>query len=279
MKIFVAGASGAVGRRLIPKLLAAGHEVTGMTRRSEAAKALAHMGARPVIADAYDFDRLCEHLTAVAPDVVMHQLTDLSARDYAANARLRIEGTPNLVTAAIAAGAQRIIAQSVAWLYRDGDTLAVETEAFDGRASAHPGAAALEQCVRTVPQSVILRYGVLYGPGTWYARDGALSMDALRGAWSPANAWTSFVHVDDAAAAAVAALDWPSGAYNIVDDEPATLADWAPVFCGALGAPVPRLPTGAVGGRPVSNAAARALGWRPSFPSWRRGLPSTLRTS
>ncbi|SNR22897.1 NAD-dependent epimerase/dehydratase family protein [Actinomadura mexicana] len=280
MKVFVAGATGAIGRRLVPQLLDAGHRVVGLTRRPEAAKALAALGAEPMIADVYDAAALRERLAEAAPDVVMHQLTDLADLDYAANARLRIEGTSNLVSAATDAGVEHIVAQSIAWLYRHGHTPAVETDKLDSRASAYPGVAALEQGAAKLPHSVVLRYGALYGPGTWYAPDGAHSSSARRGEWSPGGAWTSFVHVDDAAAAAVAALGWPSGVYNIVDDEPAAPGDWAPVFCEALGAPVPPLPPGdEVSGRPVSNAAARALGWRPSRASWREGLPRSLAAS
>jgi nucleoside-diphosphate-sugar epimerase len=271
MRIFVAGATGVVGRRLVPLLLDAGHEVWGTTRRPERAAQLIDMGARPVVADAYDPTALAEAVAAAAPDVVMHQLTDLAGEDRAANARLRIEGTRNLVDTARAAGVETMVAQSIAWIYAPGATPAVEDDPLDAEASAFPGVSALEEAVATMPRGVVLRYGMLYGPGTWYARDGAMADRARAGELRATPTWSAFLHADDAASAALAALDWPAGAVNVVDDEPATEREWLPVFCASVGAPAP--PTGnGPPGRPVSNAKARDLGWRPSFPSWREGF-------
>jgi nucleoside-diphosphate-sugar epimerase len=277
VKVLVAGATGAIGRRLLPKLIGEGHEVVGMTRRPESARLLTDIGARPVVVDVYDANRIHRIIDDVTPDAVIHQLTDLGSRDYAANARLRMEGTPNLVSAAKEAGVRRMVAQSIAWIYRPGHKPAVEQDRLDARTSAYQGIVALEESVATMPVHVVLRYGTLYGPGTWYAPDGAISNDARRGEFQPGTAWTSFVEVDDAAAAAVQALSWPSGVYNIVDDEPAKPHDWLPIFCEGLGIEYSSLPADAeASGRPVSNAAARAMGWAPATSSWRTGLPRTM---
>jgi nucleoside-diphosphate-sugar epimerase len=271
MRILVAGATGVIGRRLVALLVQAGHDVSGTTRRPERADALTAIGARPVVADAYDAAGLAEAVAAAQPDVVMHQLTDLAGEDRAANARLRIEGTANLVEAARAAGVETMIAQSVAWLYAPGTTPAVEEDTLDTEASAFPGVSALETAVATMPRGVILRYGTLYGPGTWYARDGAMADRARRGELRATPTVLPFLHADDAAAAAAAALNWPAGPVNVVDDEPAPGCDWLPLFCESVGAPAPPADDGPAG-RPVSNAKARSLGWQPKFPSWREGF-------
>jgi nucleoside-diphosphate-sugar epimerase len=207
MRILVAGATGVVGRRLLPLLLRAGHEVWGTTRRPERAAQLIDMGAHPVVADAYDPTALAEAFTIAAPDVVVHQLTDLAGEDRAANARLRIEGTRNLVDAALAAGVETMVAQSIAWIYAPGATPAVEDDPLDPEASPFPGVSALEEAVAAMPRGVVLRYGMLYGPGTWYARDGAMADRARAGELRATPTWSAFLHADDAAAAALAALD------------------------------------------------------------------------
>ncbi|NVI87717.1 NAD(P)-dependent oxidoreductase [Actinomadura sp. BRA 177] len=274
MKILLAGATGVVGRRLIPLLVQAGHEVAGTTRRTERAGLLRDLGAEPVIVDMLDGPAVRDAVAAQRPDAVIHQLTDLSAEDFDANSQLRITGTRHLVDAAKAAGVETMVAQSIAWLYVPGDAAAVETDPLDSSVPPYEGVAALEDAVGEMPRGVVLRYGALYGPGTWYAPDGAIAERVRAGTLRPAPSWTSFVHAEDAASAALAALDWPAGPVNIVDDEPATTADWLPVYSAAIGAPHP----GSAGkhaaatGRPASNAKALDLGWKPQVTSWRTGF-------
>jgi nucleoside-diphosphate-sugar epimerase len=273
VKILIAGAAGVIGRRLVPLLVAAGHDVAGTTRRAERAQALREAGARPLVVDVLDADALRETVGRERPDVVIHQLTDLAGGDFPANNRLRVEGTRNLVEAARAAEVETMIAQSIAWLYVAGETPAVEGDPLDPNAPPYPGVSALEDAVRGMPRGVVLRYGAFYGPGTWYAPDGAIAERVRSRDLKPTPAWTSFIHVDDAAAAAVDALEWPAGAVNIVDDEPAQATEWMPVYCEAIGVPVPPLPRHAAAtGRPISNAKARELGWKPKFASWRTGF-------
>ncbi|GAA3220143.1 NAD(P)-dependent oxidoreductase [Actinocorallia longicatena] len=272
MKILVAGATGVVGRSLVPRLVAAGHEVSGTTRRRAKAGLLEELGAHPVVVDVLDARRLRKAVKAEKPDVIIHQLTDLSAEDFAANGLLRIDGTRNLVEAAHSAGVQTMIAQSIAWLYVKGEAPAVESDALDGTLPPYKGVAALEEAVADMPRGIVLRYGALYGPGTWYAPGGAIAARVQAGELNTSPAWTSFVHVDDAAAAAVAALDWEPGVVNIVDDEPATSNEWLPLYAEALGGPEPRAGRHAAAtGRPASNAKARSLGWEPRYTSWRTG--------
>ena len=273
MRIFVAGATGVIGRQLLPLLVQAGHEVWGTTRRPERAEQVAAAGARPVVVDAYDAAALADAVAAEAPDAIMHELTDLSAEDRAANTRLRIEATRNLVDAATAAGVETMVAQSIAWIYAPGEGPAGEDDPLDASASSFPGVHALEQAVAEMPRGVVLRNGMLYGPGTWYAPDGAMAERARAGELRATPSWSVFVHVDDAASAALAALDWPAGTVNIVDDEPATAREWLPAFCAGVGAPAPPLDEDAPAvGRPVSNAKARRLGWEPRVTTWRDGF-------
>jgi nucleoside-diphosphate-sugar epimerase len=271
MRIFLAGGSGLIGSRLIPLLSAAGHSVTATTRRADNRERLAAYGAIPVVADVYDAGQLAEVVTAASPDVILHELTDLSGYDLEANARLRREGTANLVAAAEAAGVPRILVQSITWIFPDGDEPATEDDPIT-RGSA---VETMEVTARGLPHCTILRYGLFYGPGTWYAPDGRIARDVMAGKVPATPQIASFVHIEDAAAATVQALDWPDGTYHVVDDEPAPGTTWLPVYAARLGAPAPvtaPLPEGGRSGRPVSNAKARAAGWVPAYPTWREGF-------
>jgi nucleoside-diphosphate-sugar epimerase len=278
--VLLAGATGAIGRALVPRLLAAGHHVTGITRTERGAQQLRGQGATAVVADVLDPAALAAATAGTAPTVVMHQLTDLGAGDLAANAALRRSGTRNLVDVARELGVRRIVAQSICWAYRPGGRPAEEDEALDldadePRRTSVAGVAALEAAVRELPDHVVLRYGLLYGPGTWYSPGGAQAGAARAGALPAAPDVSSFVHVDDAAAAAVAALDWPTGAVNVCDDEPAPGTEWVPAFCRAVGAaPPPTIDRPRAGfARGADNRHARKdLGWEPRWTSWRSGF-------
>ncbi|MZD07676.1 NAD-dependent epimerase/dehydratase family protein [Streptomyces sp. SID5785] len=283
MRVFVMGGTGVIGRRLLPRLVDAGHEVTVSSRSRACFTELGAMGVQGVVMDALDADSVSAALQDASPEVVMHQATDLSKRDAQANARLRREGTRHLVDAAKTAGVRRIVAQSIAWAYEPGPTPADETTPLDddldpGRAVSVGGVRALESAVSEIAEHVVLRYGTLYGPGTWFAPDGPVA-DALAHGMLPADeAVSSFLQVEDAAAAAVQALEWAPGTYNIVDDEPAPASAWVPVLAGMWGAPVPS--PGREGGgtweRGARNAKARAAGWVPLCPTWRSGFRTAM---
>ncbi|WP_329013266.1 NAD-dependent epimerase/dehydratase family protein [Streptomyces sp. NBC_00690] len=285
MRIFVAGATGAVGRLLLPMLLDAGHEVTGISRTSAGVERIRRQGAAAVAVDALDSPGLRRALVAAQPDVVMHQLTDLSGVDGAANSRLRVLGTRHLVDAARAAGVQRIVAQSIAWAYAPGEAPADESVPLDHsaeqpRGGMVAGVRALEETVAELGTAVVLRYGILYGPGTWYAPDGpvaaALSGDPTArflGSVEADRSISSFLHVADAARAAVAAVDWPGGPVNIVDDEPAEAREWLPLLAASLGVPAPTpVPGRQPWARGATHHLARSRGWRPEHPTWRTGF-------
>ena len=282
MRVFLAGATGVIGRFLVPELIAAGHQVTGLVRRDAQVDVLKTQGADAVQTDVYDAAALKAAVIAARPDVVMHQLTDLSSGNFAANSTIRKTGTRNLVDAALAAGARRVVAQSIAWAYEGGDSPAVEGTPLDLGASmprlgSVEGVAALEEIVAEVPEWVVLRYGTFYGPGTWYSKGGLMDDKARAGELVPNSDVSSFVHVEDAAAAAVRALDWPSGPVNIVDDEPAAAAEWVPAFARSVGAPEPN-PVDLARTRWARGAdnqyARNQLHWTPQYQTWREGFLS-----
>lgn len=282
MRIFVAGGTGVIGRSLVPQLVAAGHEVTVATRRADRLPGLREQGARGVVADMLDRDAVAAALALAAPETVIHQLTALSDGTPADNARIRREGTRNLVDAAMKAGAERFIAQSISWAYQGGDGPAGEDTPLDlaapePRATTIGGVAALEDAVTQAGfgRYVILRYGMFYGPGTWYAPGGLMAGKLAAGELPAGDAVSSFVHVSDAAEAAVLALGWPSGPVNVVDDEPAPAREWVPALAAALDRPAPApVPGRAAWERGASNARARTLGWLPFHRTWRTGFHS-----
>jgi nucleoside-diphosphate-sugar epimerase len=277
MRILVAGATGAIGRLLVPLLAAAGHEVAGTSRTREGAERITAAGARGLRMDALDPDSVGAAFAESAPETLVFQLTALGERDFAANSRIRSVGTPLLVDAALAAGVRRIVAQSISWVYEPGDTPAEETVPLDGdpaRAGMMAGVRALEDAAARMPEHVVLRYGTLYGPGTWYAPGEWTARQLREGGMVADDAVTSFCHVADAAAAAVAALEWPTGVVNVVDDEPAAAKQWLPFLAAAFGEPAPPVADGRRGWqRGASNRKAREeLGWIPLHRSWRDGL-------
>jgi len=312
LKIFLAGATGAIGKALVPQLLGSGHEVVALARSAGKARALEALGAKIVIADALDADALTAAITRTEPEAVIHQLTALAGvgsfrnfdREFAPTNRLRTEATDTLLAAALLVGARRFIAQSFCgWPFaREGGAVKSEDAPLDPNPPASfrntlAAIRSLEDAVREVVgiDARALRYGMLYGPGTGFARDGAI-VKAVRKRNFPlvgdgAGVW-SFLHVSDAARATVAALSRGApGIYNIVDDEPAPVSDWLPYLAHALGARPPRrlsvwLARLAMGEGGVSmmtkvrggsNAKAkRELGWQPVYESWRRGFVEGL---
>ena len=308
MRVLVAGATGAIGRQLVPRLVAAGHEVHGMTRSESKQVMLDEMGAVPVVADALDPDQVAEAVGKARPEVIVHQLTAIGPvnprhmdRDFALTNRLRTEGTDHLLSAGQAVGVRRFVAQSngAFFLYgRTGGPVKSEEDPVDPtppRSVRRLIAAIrhLEQAVLDAPwtEGIVLRYGAFYGPGTSLA-PAAEQFELVRKHKFPlvgdgGGVW-SFIHIADAAEATVAAVEHGSrGVYNVVDDDPAPVAEWLPALAQTLGAKKPvrvprfvgRLFAGEAGAvmmtelRGASNAKAkRELAWRPAHPSWRRGF-------
>jgi len=310
VRVFLAGASGAIGRPLVPKLIAAGHEVTGMTRSEARAEGIRTTGAEAAVVDVFDADPLLAAMTEAAPDVVVHELTALPERMnlrrndlYEGTNRLRTEGTRNLIRGALAAGARRFVSQSIAFAYRpDGGPVKSEDDPLldDAPAPFSSGVEALQEMEELVLgteglDGLVLRYGFFYGPGTHYAADGTVTQDVRRRRMPVVGDGTgvfSFIHVDDAADATVAAVERGApGVYNIADDEPAKLSEWVPAMAQAAGAKPPRrVPVWLarlVAGRQAADfalelrgasneKAKRELGWRPAHPSWRSGFAESM---
>jgi nucleoside-diphosphate-sugar epimerase len=307
MKVFLAGASGAIGRRLVPQLIEAGHQVTAITRSKEKLSELYDLGAEPVLCDVFDAGRLGSVVAQAEPDTVINQLTDLPqslnprklGEYYAANNRVRREGTRNLLDAARGAGVRRFLVQGAAyWYAQTGGPVKTEEAPLYLEAPAPIGPAVetikeVEDAVLSADgiEGIVLRYGMFYGPGTWYAKDGDIGRQVRKRRYpmiGHGEGTYSFIHVDDAASATVAALERARpGVYNVVDDDPATAAEWMLVYAEVLGAKRPprvpafvaRLIAGdaivkwSLGLRGASNERIkRELGWHPRYESWRRGF-------
>jgi len=310
MRIFVAGGTGVIGQQLLPRLVAGGHQVTATTRNPARTGQLRALGAEPVILDGLDGVAVGEALARAEPEVVIHQMTALAGaglgnlrkwdREFAVTNQLRTSGTDHLLAGARAAGARRFIAQSYAGWPGDRGGRPVQRE--EDPLDAHPPAgqresmAAIRHVEQVVPaavpmQGIVLRYGSLYGLGASDEFFDLLRKRRVPVLGSGAGIW-SFLHVTDAASATAAAVDRGApGIYNVVDDEPATVAEWLPFLAQALGAKPPRhlprwlgrLAAGEVGVsmmtqvRGCSNAKAkRELGWQLAWPSWRQGFQHGL---
>ena len=309
MKVFLAGASGTIGRPLVRQLVAAGHAVTGMTSRERNAAAIEAAGARPVVCDALDADSVKATVVQDAPEVVISQLTrlpkdyDPRSIDYGPTNRARYEGGHNLIAAAREAGARRFVSQSVAFIYAPEGEMVQDEQGKPWTDAPEPfrdGAKSTLEHERDVLEApgldgLVLRYGQFYGPATYYASDGGIAKQVRRRRFpivGRGGGMFSFIHVDDAASATLAALDHGgSGIYNVVDDEPAPERVWLPVYAEAVGAKPPRrLPTWlarifagpfavimATELRGASNEKAkRELGWEPRYTSWRQGFREAL---
>jgi nucleoside-diphosphate-sugar epimerase len=309
MRILLAGATGALGRQLVPRLVARGHEVAGTTRSESKAQLVRDLGATPVVVDALDRDAVARAVADARPEAIVHELTAIPGaldmrhfdRDFAMTNRLRTEGTDNLLTAGRSAGIERFVAQSFAgWpaartgpVVKDEDA-ALDPTPADAMHETHAAIRHLEQAVTGADwtEGIVLRYGGFYGPGTSLAPEGGQQVELIRKRRYPVvgdggGVW-SFLHIEDAADATVAAVErGRRGIYNIVDDEPAPVSEWLPAAADAVGAKPPRHVPRWVGRlvageaatvmmteiRGASNAKAkRELGWEPRHPSWREGF-------
>jgi len=307
MRVFVTGATGALGRHLVPALVAEGHEVTATTRTPAKAAGLRAAGAAPVILDGLNRDAVVAEVLAASPDVIVHEMTALASmrnlrqpdKVFAATNALRTQGTDNLLAAAAQAGTRRVIAQSyVSANARTGNLVKTEDDPID--TDPVPGArlalAAIRHVEETVPrvapEGIVLRYGSFYGPG---ASD--ILLDTVRKRQWPiigggTGIW-SFIEITDAAAATLAAVSQGApGVYNVADSDPAPSSEWLPYLAGLLGAKPPlrvpawlgRLLAGEfivaqmTSARGSSNEKARKeLGWEPRYPSWREGFRAWVR--
>ena len=307
MRVFVAGATGVIGLPLVRRLREAGHEVSGTARSRRGTETIRGLDAEPVIVDALDTEALRRTVIESRPDVVVNQLTKLPEKleykrpeeTFGPTTELRGKTGPALAGAAAEAGARRLIVQSVCFFYastgkpvHDEDDPLID---LPPELPAARGAIALEALERSTLETpgiegVVLRYGFFYGPGSGYASDGAWAEDVRRRRLPVIGKGTgifSFIHMDDAVSATVAAIERGSGIYNVCDDEPAPMSEWLPAYAAALGAKRPRrVPVwlaGLVGGKQAvgmatrlegasNEKAKRELDWRPRYSSWRHGF-------
>src|SRR3954469_15068583 len=303
MRVFVAGASGALGSRLVPQLIDAGHDVTGTHKSPASAELLRALGARPVRVDLLDARAVRNAVLESEPEAIVHEVTALANAKWGRNFdkvfettnQLRTKGTDALLAAAREAGVRRLVAQSFASYRtaREGGAVKTEDDPLDPNppANAQRSFAAMARLDQTVTEAggIVLRYGAFYGA----ANDGLVE-PVLKRRYpiiGDGGGMTSWIHLEDAAAATVLALEHDGPAtYNIVDDEPAPVRDWLPVLADALGAKPPRrFPTwlarlvageaavvmGTEARGALNAKAKRELGWMPRHPSWRRGFPAT----
>lgn len=308
MRVFLAGASGAIGRRLTPMLVAAGHTVTGTTRHADKTAAIRAAGATPAVVDALNASQVLEAVQRAKPEVIIHELTAIPANlnlrrldeEFAMTNRLRTQGTDNLIAAARQTGCQRFIAQSIVfWVYaRTGGWIKTEEDPLlnSPEPAVRETFAAVKKLESAVLENhaiagVVLRYGGLYGPGTSLALGGGI-LEAVRQRRLPivgeGTGYWSFLHIDDAASATLAAMESDGlGIFNICDDEPAPVSEWLPYLANVLGAKPPRhipkwLGRMIIGShgvawmndiRGASNQKAKSqLHWRPKWESWRHGF-------
>lgn len=300
MRVFVAGGTGVIGRRLVPLLVARGHEVVATTTRPEKRAAIESQGATAVLMDGLDAASVGEAVATAEPDVIVHQMTSIPQnldvmhpeREFATTTRLRTEGLDHLVAAADSLGEVHLVAQSYAsWNgIRHGGWVKTEADPLDPEHLATPSLQHIDDVV--LPRGgAVLRYGWLYGPGASAGLVGPIRKRQFPLVGGGA-AHTSWVHVDDAASATVLAVEQRAGGvFNIVDDDPAAVSEWLPYLASRLGAKPPlRVPAWVLRvagggfvvwmmteGRAFSNAKAkRELGWQPAFASWREGFASGL---
>jgi nucleoside-diphosphate-sugar epimerase len=303
MRVLVVGASGAIGRRLLPRLAERGHQVTGTSRSAARAGGLSRLGAEPAVLDVLDADAVRAVLASTRPDAIIYQATDLTGRGFARNMdrgfaptnRLRTTGTDILLAAAREHGVPRFIAQSFAPFRYAHEGGLVKDESDPLLADPPPSARASFAAMAHVDQAVTTAGGIALRYGGFYGERDDSMVSAVRKRQFPligdGGGIMSFIHLDDAAAATVLALDADGPAvYNVTDEDPAPMRDWLPALAAAVGARPPRhVPAWAGGlllgktlsliteGRGASSARARKeLGWTPRYPSWREGFPAAF---
>jgi nucleoside-diphosphate-sugar epimerase len=309
MRVFVAGASGVIGRSLLPKLVAAGHEVTGTTRKEGGAEQIRAAGAEAAVCDALDAAAVEDAVIEASPEAIVSELTclpehyDLRKIDYEPTNRVRVEGGRNLISAGRKVGASRYVSQSIAFIYDPQGGWVKDEEAPTYVNPPGRFAAGLEPTLTSEREALgaegmdglVLRYGQFYGPDTYFDHDGSIAKQ-VRSRRFPivgsGDGVFSFIHIDDAADATVAAVErGAAGVYNVADDDPAPIRDWLPVYAEAIGAKrplrVPVLLARLVGGKAAAEMsttlrgaangkAKRGLGWQPAHPSWRQGFREAL---
>lgn len=277
-KIFVTGATGLIGTKLTKRLIEEGYEVAGLTTSEKGKEKLDNAGVKAYIGNILEYDTIEKSIGDFKPDIIMNEITDLKQVDMSANTKVRIEGTRNLVEAAIKHDVQHIQSQSIAFVYEAGDTLATEETSLDYNASGDrkitvDGVEGLEKESARLNKHVILRYGLLYGPGTWYGKDGMIYNQFINGEVTMTDGVQSFIHIDDAVETAIQALNFESGIYNVADDEPVKGDDWAKWYANELNVtPTLNIEPAAPFERGVTNKKFKDQGGKLIYTTWKDGM-------
>ncbi|MCJ1779378.1 NAD-dependent epimerase/dehydratase family protein [Mammaliicoccus sciuri] len=277
-KIFVTGATGLIGTKLTKRLIEEGYEVAGLTTSEKGKEKLDNAGVKAYIGNILEYDTIEKSIGDFKPDIIMNEITDLKQVDMSANTKVRIEGTRNLVEAAIKHDVPHIQSQSIAFVYEAGDTLATEETSLDYDASGDrkitvDGVEGLEKESARLNKHVILRYGLLYGPGTWYGKDGMIYDQFINGEVTMTDGVQSFIHIDDAVETAIQALNFESGIYNVADDEPVKGDDWAKWYANELNVtPTLNIEPAAPFERGVTNKKFKDQGGKLIYTTWKDGM-------
>ncbi|EZX15024.1 hypothetical protein V070_02820 [Staphylococcus aureus C0673] len=277
-KIFVTGATGLIGTKLTKRLIEEGYEVAGLTTSEKGKEKLDNAGVKAYIGNILEYDTIEKSIGDFKPDIIMNEITDLKQVDMSANTKVRIEGTKNLEEAAIKHDVPHIQSQSIAFVYEAGDTLATEETSLDYDASGDrkitvDGVEGLEKESARLNKHVILRYGLLYGPGTWYGKDGMIYNQFINGEVTMTDGVQSFIHIDDAVETAIQALNFESGIYNVADDEPVKGDDWAKWYANELNvSPTLNIEPAAPFERGVTNKKFKDQGGKLIYTTWKDGM-------
>lgn len=277
-KIFVTGATGLIGTKLTKRLIEEGYEVAGLTTSEKGKEKLDNAGVKAYIGNILEYDTIEKSIGDFKPDIIMNEITDLKQVDMSANTKVRTEGTRNLVEAAIKHDVPHIQSQSIAFVYEAGDTLAIEETSLDYDASGDrkitvDGVEGLEKESARLNKHVILRYGLLYGPGTWYGKEGMIYNQFINGEVTMTDGVQSFIHIDDAVETAIQALNFESGIYNVADDEPVKGDDWAKWYANELNVtPTLNIEPAAPFERGVTNKKFKDQGGKLIYTTWKDGM-------
>ncbi|PTK95798.1 NAD-dependent epimerase/dehydratase family protein [Staphylococcus gallinarum] len=277
-KVLVTGATGLIGMKLTKRLLDEGYDVAGLTTSQYGKVKLNNIGVQAYIGNILEIDTIDTVIADFKPDIIMHEITDLKQIDMSANTKVRIEGTKNLVDTAIKYNVRQIQSQSIAFAYEAGDDLATEATPLDYQSTGERqvtvnGVKGLEQETKRIDNHVILRYGLLYGPGTWYGKNGMIYNQFMNGHVTITNGIQSFIHIDDAVETAIQALNFESGTYNVADDEPVPGNIWAQWYADLLDInPDINVQSAAPFERGVNNLKFKDQGGTLQYTTWKNGM-------
>lgn len=270
--------SNRLGTKLTKRLIEEGYEVAGLTTSEKGKEKLDNAVVKAYIGNILEYDTIEKSIGDFKPDIIMNEITDLKQVDMSANTKVRIEGTRNLVEAAIKHDVPHIQSQSIAFVYEAGDILATEETSLDYDASGDrkitvDGVEGLEKESARLNKHVILRYGLLYGPGTWYGKAGMIYNQFINGEVTMTDGVQSFIHIDDAVEIAIQALNFESGVYNVADDEPVKGDDWAKWYANELNVtPTLNIEPAAPFERGVTNKKFKDQGGKLIYTTWKDGM-------